>query len=58
MRPTVSNETVSVLNETASVSNETVGIGMKQGDYRGKSHKKCPAEYRACGKVFMVIVFR
>lgn len=47
MRPTVSNETVSVSNETASVSNETVGTIMKQGDYEGKSHKKCPEEYRA-----------
>ena len=37
----------SVSNETVGVSFETVGIGIKQGDYREKSHKKCPEEHRA-----------
>ena len=54
MRLTVSYDTVTVSFETASVSNETVGIGMKQGDYEGKSHKKCPEEHRAFWKVVMV----
>ena len=56
MRPTVSYDTVSVSFETVSVSYETLEIGVKQGDYRGKSHKKCPEEYRTFGKVFMVMV--
>jgi len=44
--------------DTVGVSNEIVGIRMKQGDYRGKSDKKCPEEYRAFRKVIMVIVLR
>ena len=46
----------SVSFETVSVSYNTIVIRIKQGDYRRKSHKKCPEEYRAFWKVFMVIV--
>ena len=52
----VSYETVSVSNETVTVPNETVGTIMKQGDYREKSHKKCPEEYRAFWRVVIVMV--
>ena len=48
----VSFETVGVSFETVGVSFETVGTIMKQGDYREKSHKKCPEEHRAFWKVF------
>ena len=56
MPKSVSNETVGVSYDTVTVPNETVGTIMKQGDYREKSHKKCPEEHRAYWKVFIVMV--
>ena len=56
MRKTVSFETVGVSYDTVGVSYDTVGIRMKQGDYRGMKHKKCPEEHRAFWRVVMAIV--
>ena len=51
MPKSVSYETVGVSYDTVGVSYETVGTIMKQGDYSEKSHKKCPEEHRACGRL-------